>query len=398
MPDTQAERRSRVPWLEILVALLVPLVPLVWSRGPGPPDHWKEVAKARKHLERGRPDLAFWAVSKIRDEAPGAAEGLTLAARALLMHGNVPLARKTLERSLRMKPDQADAAKMLAAIYLASGDGPLAIALLRQAARLDPGDFRPWYAMGKVYHDLGNLDEAAESYAQALRRSPPEAEADASRVGRIRALLDASRDDEAARDLAEARGRSPDDPQVLGLAARQAGGQGRGAEAVELADRALAADADNFDALLVRARQRHLDGDSRSALADLEHAARINPNHLGTLQLLVQVQSRLGLSEQAEATADRFRRARDRVALMDRLTREINRRPDDPEPRWRMGQAAVEGGMYTLAYQCFQAAIDVDPNYQPAHEALADLRANGLADPGEARRPPDAGDVPARPH
>jgi tetratricopeptide (TPR) repeat protein len=381
MTDHQSRRRPRVPWFEILVALLVPLVPLAWKGGPGPPDHWKEVAKARRHLDRGRPDLAFWAVSKIRDDGPGAAEGLTLAARALLMQGNVSLARKTLEHSLRLKPDQADAAKMLAAIYLASGDGPLGIALLKQAARLDPGDFRPWYAMGKVYHDLGNLDEAAESYAQAIRRSPPAAEEEASRIGRIRALLDASRDDEADRELAEAREHSPEEPQLLGLAARLAGGQGRGSEALELADRALAADPDNFDALLVRARQRHLAGEPDPALADLEHAIRINPNHLGALQLLVQVQTRLGLDEQAEATAGRFRRARDRVALMDRLTKEINRRPHDPEPRWRMGQAAAEGGMSTLAYQCFQAALDIDPNYQPARESLANLRANGLAGP-----------------
>lgn len=381
MTDHQPRRRPRVPWLEILIALLVPLVPLVWKGSPGPPAHWKEVAKARRYLDRGRPDLAFWAVSKIRDDGPGAAEGLTLAARALLMQGNVSLARKTLEHSLRLKPDQADAAKMLAAIYLASGDGPLGIALLKQAARLDPGDFRPWYAMGKVYHDLGNLDEAAESYAQAIQRSPPAAEEEASRIGRIRALLDASRDDEADRELAEARERSPGEPQLLGLAARLAGGQGRGSEAVELADRALAADPDNFDALLVRARQRHLVGEPDPALADLEHAIRINPNHLGALQLLVQVQTRLGLDEQAEATAGRFRRARDRVALMDRLTKEINRRPHDPEPRWRMGQAAAEGGMSTLAYQCFQAALDIDPNYQPARESLANLRANGLAMP-----------------
>ena len=51
--------------------------------------------------------------------------------------------------------------------------------------------------------------------------------------------------------------------------------------------------------------------------------------------------------------------------LMDKLTKVIDQHPDDPEPRWQMGQAAMEGEMYTLAYQCFQAALDLDPGFSP---------------------------------
>ena len=59
---------------------------------------------------------------------------------------------------------------------------------------------------------------------------------------------------------------------------------------------------------------------------------------------------------------------------MDRLTKVIDQHPEDPEPRWRMGQAAMDGEMYVLAYQCFQAALDLDPTYQPARCALETLR------------------------
>ncbi len=86
-------------------------------------DHWREVEEAQSHLERGRYDRAFQAVSGIRDDRPGAPEGLTLAARALLMQGHVGPARIVLERTLKMKRDQPEASKMLAAIYLAAGDG-----------------------------------------------------------------------------------------------------------------------------------------------------------------------------------------------------------------------------------------------------------------------------------
>ena len=59
---------------------------------------------------------------------------------------------------------------------------------------------------------------------------------------------------------------------------------------------------------------------------------------------------------------------------MDALSKAIDRHPEDPKPRWQMGQAAMEGEMYTLAYQCFQAALDLNPNDAHALEGLAMLR------------------------
>ena len=52
----------------------------------------------------------------------------------------------------------------------------------------------------------------------------------------------------------------------------------------------------------------------------------------------------------------------------------IDQHPGDPEPRYRMGHAAMEGEMNVLAYQSFQAALDIDPRYEPARIALRKLR------------------------
>ena len=101
---------------------------------------------------------------------------------------------------------------------------------------------------------------------------------------------------------------------------------------------------------------------------------KVNPNHLASLQLLTQVQSSMGMTSEAEATKERTNRARTRTQQMDALVKAIDRSPLDPEPRWRMGVAATEGEMYTLAYQCFQAALDLDPGYKPAQDGLKTLR------------------------
>jgi predicted Zn-dependent protease len=339
-------------------------------------DHWKVVAAAREYLDHGRPDLALREVSQIRDEGPGAAEGLTLAAQALLQKGNIPRARRVLERSLAIKLDQPEAAKMLAAIYLSAGDAKRGLVLLKKAAELEPSDFRPWFAMGKVHHDMGELPESAEAYAQALSRSPPPAEATEARIGRVRALLDGKQAEQAGADLELLRREQPENAQVLALAARQALELGQTETAANLADRALNVNPDEFPALLVRARLRFLAHQAKLAIADLQKADAIKPNDVPTLQLLVLAQRSLGLASETAATQARADKARERIVRMDKLARLISERPNDPEPRWGLGQEAMEGKMYTLAYQCFQAALDLDPGYQPARAALQALRAN----------------------
>ncbi len=125
---------------------------------------------------------------------------------------------------------------------------------------------------------------------------------------------------------------------------------------------------------MIRARLHFLGREPRLAIADLENATKVQPNDLAALQLLVQTQRNLGMTKEAAATQQRADKTRDRIVLMDRLSRHIHERPEDPALRWSMGQAAVDAEMYTLAYQCFQAALDLDPKFRPARDALESLR------------------------
>lgn len=375
-------RKPVPPWIPLIgagsVLGLFAVMWLAWTSVTRPQDHWPEVKAGRAYLAQRRPDLALRAVSNIRDRAPGAAEGLTVAAQAFLEFGAVSDAKRALTVSLNDNPTQPDALKILAAIYLASGDGTRGLELLKKAASLEPGDFRPLLAMGKVYHDMGDLAAAADAYTRALERNPPTSERTEAHIGRARMLMESGRTDAAASDIEALKVTAPNDPTVLALSARFARDQDRPAEALPLAERAITLDAAHFDARLVRGQIRAAQGDAEGALDDLEHASRINPNHVGALQLLLQAQSRLGRAEAADATRALVEASRKRTELMDRLTKEIYNKPTDPEPRVRMGHAALEGKMTTLAYQCFQAALDLDPNYAPAREALAAMAPQSL--------------------
>jgi predicted Zn-dependent protease len=379
--STTALPRAWAPRALVAIALLGLLAILGWTIARGREDQRALVARAREHVDRGEPDEALRLLSALRKDQPDAAEGLTLAAQALLRKGAVSSARRALETSLLHKADQADACKMLAAIYLSSGDGQRGIALLKRATELDPSDFRPWFAMGKVHHDLGQLAESAECYAEALLRTPSEPEAREARLGRIRALLDAKQPEQAEIELDEVRKTTPDDPVALALGARQALASGRLDEALALANRSLTSDPSGFDALLTRARVRLTRRELELARHDLEKALAIRAHDVGALQLMAQVEWALGLAKESESSQRRAERSRQRIALMDRLTREIAQSPNDPRPRWEMGQAAIDGEMYSLAYECFQAALDLDPGFQPARDGLRTLSVEKNYDP-----------------
>ncbi|MDG3007671.1 tetratricopeptide repeat protein [Paludisphaera mucosa] len=378
-------------WLPLAASCL-----LGCTAQPSPDRSGADLALAATRLEQGRVDQAYRMLGRLEDRTPGLAPVLNRAAVASLQAGATPAARRLLERSLRIQVDQGEAQKLLAAIYLSGGDEARAVALLQRAAVQDPSDFRPWYALGKVFHDQGRYEESAGAYEQALQRTPPSFEGRESQFGRARALLDANRGDEADPLIAELRRSASEDARAFSLAARRALDRGELPEALVLADRAVEL-GPTFDARFVRGRLRFLARRLEAAAEDLEVAASLKPNDVGALQLLAQVQEALGLKSKAAETLARSEQARRRRESIEAISRSVQERPDDPEARYRMGRAAEEAGMTTLAEQSYRAALDRNPSHRPAAEALAGLArprptspsgAGGVTPPGPARPRP----------
>jgi cytochrome c-type biogenesis protein CcmH/NrfG len=343
--------------------------------------HWDTVARGREALRRRRPDLALREVQAVRDEAPGAGEAMTIAGMALLRLREYRGARLALERALKLQPNQFDAAITLAELNFGLGNGARGIEVLQMAARLQPQEFRVWLTMGKVLFDLGDPNRAIQAYEKALGLNPEDHDA---LVGLIRCLIGTDVSDQAEPWVAKALAKYPDDPTVLGFAARVAFDDNRLDDAIALADRTLARDFKNLDALLARARARVVQAQWQQALPDAECARVAHPNDLGTLQLLHKIQTKLGLTERAAITQAQRVRAQDRLEVINRLKKEINLHPEDPKLVWTMGKTAWEGGSFLLASRCFEAALALDPNFQQARESLAALR---TAEPDLTRSP-----------
>ncbi len=329
-----------------------------------------QLEQARSLLEQGAPSDALKIATGILQLEPEHPEAMGIAGMAFAQMGNVSDARRLLEQSLMTKPEQADVAKFLAAIYLARGDAEYGITLLQHAAKYDPDDPRPWVAMGRVYHDLGDVNKAADCYAKAVELDPSNLEA---RRGRIEEMIFNDRPEEATGWLEEELKRDPSNPLFLSLGARHALKLAQPEQAIDFAEQALEANPDDIEARFALAQSLHFLGQFEQALPELEEVVRLDPFHIQGLNLLAQIEARLGFKERSEKTTTRHRNALDRAVEMDRLSQLILKDPENPVPRYEMGLLAVEGGQRLLAYQCFQAALDVDPQFEEAREELKRL-------------------------
>ncbi len=334
--------------------------------------HWAAVFRGRSFLDQNRPDLALQTVANIRDSEPGAGEAMCVAGVSLARMQQIRSARFALERALKLQPRQPIAVKTLAAIYLSLGDTDRGLENLKKATELSPKDPRPWSAMGRVYLDMGLMEEAASAFNESLKRDPSQPDAG---MGRIEALLASGHGEDAGPLVARLLQLDPDNPKLLGLAAHQARDAGQVDEALAFVERALAHDPEEIEALMTRARLRYAAGQDVGALADLDRVATVNPNLLAGLTLKLQVESRMGLAGRASETAVTRKRATERLALMEEITRLIAANPEAAEPRCRLGQVAAEGSQWDLAANCFHAALALDPKYRPASEGLASLDA-----------------------
>ena len=330
----------------------------------------RQIEQARRLLEAGRPDQALNQVADIRDDGPGAAEAMRIAGQALIALEDYGGARSALERSVILNPNQPQVFQLLAALALGASDAQRGADYLERAAQLDPNQPRTWRALGIVRHQLGESAASVDAYQKALALAPDDW---AVRVNLIAGLLDLTRLDEASQALAQAEMLRPGDSMILGLRARLALAEGKLDEALTLADQCLQADPKNLDALSTRARLAIQHDDPHTAKALYQRLLEIDSENLGALQALAAAARAAGDAETARDAAQRHRDVTNRRRAMDDLVQQIAQNPDDPRPRHQLGLLAVEANQTTLAVDSFQAALMVDPKFEPAREQLRQL-------------------------
>jgi tetratricopeptide (TPR) repeat protein len=282
---------------------------------------------------------------------------------------------KGVESFLRARaerdPDQA------APIFEALATGYLrlyrvydAMGCLEWWLRLAPDDARALYLRGRAWERVGAYAKAAADYEAAVGADPGHDEA---RLRLANAYLEDRDPRRALPHLELLRGRRPDDPEVLIRLAFAWNALGRLPESLALIDEVLERHPDNPTALSARG-QLALEAE-RPAEAEgfLRRALAANPYDRRGLYALCQCLGQQGKREEAEAAKRRLKEAEE---TLDRLLTVSNqlmpRAPHDPALHYELGTLLVKMGHEDLGLGWYYSALEQDPAYRPAHEALAD--------------------------
>ncbi|HZY89373.1 MAG TPA: tetratricopeptide repeat protein [Gemmataceae bacterium] len=232
-----------------------------------------------------------------------------------------------------------------------------------------PDDTQAVLFRGIVHEQLQQRDEAVASYRRVVQL---DAEHDEGRMRLCALLLLAGRGGEAATHLEYLLGRARDNPLVPVYLARAHAQQGEPAEAVRLLDGVLAREPQFGPALAERGRLALQAGELEKAEGLLREAVGRDPGDYQSHYQLYQCLSRLGKADEMREQGRRLKRVEDDLDRIQKIvTRDLERRPHDPALRYEAGMIMLRAGAADEGVRWLQGALKEDPDYAPAHRALA---------------------------
>jgi predicted Zn-dependent protease len=210
----------------------------------------------------------------------------------------------------------------------------------RRVLDLDPTRRQTRWRLIEGLINLGSYEEAAENL-EIYARGQPESPAVASRLARCYILLN------------------------------------RREEARQLLDRMLAKHPDDGPCLRVRGQFALTESSDATAAQDAEgwmrRAAAILPDDYQTQWLLFETLRRQGKSDEANEQHKKAEAVKDRTErISDLRSRELAERPFDPALHYEMGVLLIRTGHADIGERWLHSSLGLDPNYKPAHAALAD--------------------------
>ena len=81
---------------------------------------------------------------------------------------------------------------------------------------------------------------------------------------------------------------------------------------------------------------------------------------------------RLDRTAEADELMQQGKRIEDDASRLQSLTEQVGNRPSDAAPRCEAGEICMRNGQEKEGVRWLLGALQIDPNYRPAHDALAD--------------------------
>lgn len=367
---------------------------------------WYQLRAARDALARHHPDAARDHLARCLKVWPHSESALLLDSRAARQSGDLEEADRRLRACQRLHGGTSDEIALEWALLRATGGAPGeveeylqrrieqepelaplvwealaegyirlyrildAVACLDQWLRLDPDNLRALELRGMAYQNGKSARKAADDFHRVIVADPTRS---ATRRRLVNCLLDMGSYEEALPHLEYLRQEKPNDPDVQVRLARCQNMLGRGEQARQLLDAVLAKHPENLLALRTRGQFALADGRPGEAEDWLRRAVRAAPEDYLANHLLFRALQQQDKGDEARAQLRKAETIKDRVERLGELrSRKLSVQPLDPALHYEMGVLLLRGGHKAVGESWLLSALALDPDYRPAHAALAD--------------------------
>jgi tetratricopeptide (TPR) repeat protein len=311
--------------------------------------------------------------------------------------GDLETVESYLETWLRDHPAEAPLAwEALAEGYLRVYRVPDALRCLDLWLRRQPDNPQALFLRAKVARQLGSPRRALPDYRRVVEIDSERAEA---RRLLALCLLELGQLNEAAAELEILRRHQPDDPELLAGLARCQGKLGRFGPARQTLARALSRDPKYGPALRTRGLLALWEKQPADAEVWLRRTLEALPHDYEAHFVLSQALQQQGKTAAAEAQARIAENLKRRLERLDEIKRSfMAQHPRDPEAHYELGTLLLSLGHTEVGRDWLLSALRLDPDYRPAHAALAEYfaAANDI-EQAEAHRARALGDTPKSP-
>jgi predicted Zn-dependent protease len=275
-----------------------------------------------------------------------------------------------LQTQLRKDPSQAP----LVWEALAEGYSRMyrildAIRCLDHWLEVEPDSVQAFFLRGSVYRQVQAVQKAVPDFRRVVELDPDRSDA---REYLAAGLLEIGHFSEALPHLEHLLRQRPGDPDLRVRLARCHDGLEHRELARQLLDEVLAERPDYGPALRACGQMARQARQPEEAEKWLRRAARVLPYDYQVQYALYQVLEEQGKNAEAGEQLARAQQVKDRrERLADVSHRKMSQRPYDPALHCELGTLLIELGHRELGARWLHSALQKDPNYQPAHAALA---------------------------
>mgnify|MGYP000153268701 CR=1 FL=1 len=361
-----------------------------------------QLSHARSLLTERRHEQALAWLNRAESFRPGIAETSFLQARTYRRLGKMQLMRSSLEnawkrgypvekleREQRLAPaqlgrlqealphlpamladpqdDASDICEAYISGYLLTYQFKPANGLLEAWIKDCPDDPQAFFVQGRIYDELSNYKDAAESFEESLRLAPDRTDI---RARYARTLTDLHRYDDAGEQYELLIAELDNDPDTLSGWAKCLVETARGEEARDVYRKVFELDPSHQEAQIGLARLEFQQGNHKDSLAILQPLFEKNPRKSSIRYLLGQVLRSLGRKDEAKAHLEYSQEAESAIRRVGVLMDEVRDHPGDPKRRFEIGTILLKYGHRSDGAGWLRSAVEVDSRFQPAHEAL----------------------------